>query len=523
MPSRHPTILGLVLVPLLVLPSSARGSSESPPPTSLPSLYVEKSGRDGDSCGTITAPCLSISGVGGANAKIVAANDNGFATCSDEPARGCGQCAGADGEGRGVPCNQDRDCGSGDRCTAKTCSGGSAAGTACNRDEDCPAATCGLNASARCASGGTCTGPSKSYVVHIGPGNFFGSVVVPSPGSVTYSGMAAENSAISWNDASGATAAVDFSDTANVVVERLQVGCGGAAACFRSTGGTVRSVLRNVEAITFGAGRVYDMTGRGNMINGIIDSLLYNSEAFGTPTANIVRHQQWPSTCSGDAAIGCSSNDHCSAAGAGTCTGAGSFDFYVLNSFLQAGTHSSDGSVLLLEGKSCGRGFNEHVQNVVVQASGQNSPTRIVGVEVKEADCHEASFGGGESRTLHRKTLLKARGLRIVANVSPNGDIEGPDVSLAVGDQAFVQVEGELHHDACTRTVTGALLYADTSGRFSPRGTAYGGGSADLGVINCPAPVTPQDGECWYSAPNATRSCRVAGRTVEALKAPVEP
>jgi hypothetical protein len=516
-------LLGVVLVPtLLVFPSSAKGASESLPPTLPTSLYVEKSGKDGDSCGTIAAPCLSISGGGGANAKIVAANDNGFATCSDDALRGCGQCVGADGRGRGVPCNQDRDCGSEDTCTAKTCGGGSAAGLACGKDEDCPPSmTCGLNASARCGSGATCTGSAKSYVIHIGSGNFFGSVVAPSPGSVTYSGMAAENSAISWNDASGASATFDLSDTTNVVIQRVQVGCGGAAPCFRSTGGTVRSVLRDVEGITFGSGRVYDMTGRGNMVNGIINSLLYNSDAFGTPTANIVRHQQWPATCSRDPAIGCSTNEQCSAVGAGTCTGAGSFDFYVLNSFLQAGTHSSDGSVLLVEGKSCGRGFNEHVQNVVVQASGQDSPARIVGVEVEEADCHEASFGGGESRTLHRKTLLKVRGLRIAANVSPSGDIEGPDVSLEVGDQAFVQVEGELHHDSCTRKVTGTLLYADTSGRFSPRGGAYGGGSADLGVINCSAPATPQDGECWYSATNATRSCRMGGKTGEALKEPV--
>jgi hypothetical protein len=484
-------------------------------------LYVEKSGKDGDSCGTIAAPCLSISGVAGANAKILTANDNGFATCSDDPLRGCGQCVGADGQGRGAPCNQERDCGAGDTCSAKTCSGGAAAGSACVADTDCSgSATCGFHASARCGEGATCTGPAKSYVVHIGPGSFLESVAVPSPGFVTYSGVAAENSGISWNDPAGATAAFDFSQTTNVVIQRMQVGCGGAAACFRSTGGTVRSVLRDVEAITFGAGRVYDMTGKGNMFNGIINSILYNSEAFGTPTANVLRHQQWPSTCSRDAAVGCNADAHCAAVGAGTCTVGGSFDFYILNSFFQAGTNSSDGSVLLFEGKSCGRGFNEHLQNVVVQASGQDSPTRIVGVEVTEADCHQASFGGGENRTKHRKTLLKARGLRIVANVSPISAIEGPDVSLEVGDQAFIQAEGELHHDSCTRKVAGAILYADTSGRFSSKGSAYGGGSADLGVIGCSAPAAPQDGECWYSAPDATRYCRMGGKTVEVLKAP---
>ena len=514
--------LGVALVVLggVGMGSPSPGSSEAPAPSLSTSLYVEKSGKDGDACGTIGAPCLTIAGTGGANAKIVAANDNGFATCSDDALRGCGQCVGADGQGRGGPCNQDRDCGAGGTCSAKTCSGGSAAGTACTNETHCPGATCGFNASARCRDGGTCTGPAKSYVVHIGPGHFFESVAVPSPGSVTYSGVAAENSAISWSDPKGATAAFDISETMNVVIQRVQLGCGGAAACVRSTGGTVRSVLRDVEAITFGAGRVYDMSGRGNMVNGIINSLLYNSEAFGTPTANIVRHQQWPSTCSLDAAIGCDTNAHCASVGAGTCTGAGSFDFYILNSFLQAGTHSSNGSVLLFEGKSCGRGFNEHVQNVIVQASGQDSPTRIVGVEVKEADCYEASFGGGENRTMHRKTLLKARGLRIVANVSPSGDIEGPDVSLEVGDQAFVQVEGELHHDSCIRKVTGAILYADTSGRFSSHGGAYGGGAADLGVINCSAPATPQDGECWYSATDVTRYCRMGGKTVAVLKAP---
>jgi hypothetical protein len=61
---------------------------------------------------------------------------------------------------------------------------------------------------------------------------------------------------------------------------------------------------------------------------------------------------------------------------------------------------------------------------------------------------------------------------------------------------------------------------ADTSGRFSSHGGAYGGGAADLGVINCSAPATPQDGECWYSATDVTRYCRMGGKTVAVLKAP---
>lgn len=145
-------------------------------------LTVDLAGTDGVGCGDPLSPCRTITGAQGANARVLANNDNMAVTCATDNGIGCMRCSGT-----ATKCNAslpwDTDCNAGTVCSAYTCSDDSTEGCAfrcsattaqaCIADQDCPnrevcctaAGKVDSNGVARCTAGattyGACTSATK--------------------------------------------------------------------------------------------------------------------------------------------------------------------------------------------------------------------------------------------------------------------------------------------------------------------------------------------------------------------------
>jgi hypothetical protein len=430
-----------------------------------PDLHVSPSGRDGPGCGTATAPCRTIAG---AHAIIRLHDDNGFATCAHEPARGCGRCAG--GRVPGAPCNERRDC-RGGVCSAASCSDDPS--LPCATAADCRAgATClEANPNARCPRGG-CTGLPKHYTIHLAAGRYpealAGRRAPPAPGFITYAGA---NAMIY----SGAPCTFDFTRRTNVQVRDVSVQNWGDGDAMCTRGGAVASGAKGAGLVHWGAGWDFSVTGPGNRT-----ILLEDVTTFGfgpRASSNSVRFEAWAPHCEKDPTRPCTADADCAR---GRCAGDPSGDLGVLRSFVQPGVAGGLAAVLI-DGMACGFDFNVFLDSTVIQAADATA------LMLRQATCHPDT-----PWHLRDRLMATSRDLRIVGNSLLTG-YAAPDVSLDVGEGTTLAVLGPTTYDACTRRVAGRLAY-------ELPGIPVGGGPSFLGVLGCEVPPDPQDGELWYSA-----------------------
>jgi len=473
-------------------------------------LYVDKAGTDSADCGPINAPCATLTGTDGAHAKILANNDNGFATCSGNQALGCGRCSTT----TATDCNENSDCPGGETCTATT--------------SVCTA-----------ANAGTCTGPVKQYGIVLGAGRYNetisggGTGSVPSPGHITYLG-AAQNSTMLYHGSADCT--VDVTDRASVRFERMSVQHWGDGDAMCSTGGTFGFNVRDASLVHWGAGRDVDFTGRGNATNVFDRITTFGFTANSSQTS--IRFEPWGDTCTALPSRACAANADCAVCVGGAnvgrlctvatqatdCPGStcdatdvcprnnSSSDFGVMNSFIQAGTREgASGGVVEFQAQGCGTEFNLFLDNNVIQ-NGASATTDVSGLKTSQITCDQDSPSAQKNRT-----VVSVRALRVVSNNSVV-QWEQPHTAVDVGTGTTVAVAGVLDYDACRRRIAGTLSYADVAtGR-----SRWGGGSYE-GTLKCPAPQThpltvttartPTFATSGGSLPNETYEYKVTGLT----------
>lgn len=438
-------------------------------------LYVDKAGADSTTCGPINDPCLTIAGANGAHAKITAANDNGFATCSLNTALGCGRCSTT----TATQCNETADCPGGETCAAT--------------DSVCSA-----------ASAGTCAGATKGYTINIGAGWYAGSIVPPSPGSVTYKGDGRWSTTI-YDNTSGIV--MDWTNRTGVLLNGLSVQQWGAGDAIGATGGSVINGATNIGVVHWGAGWDINLTGADNRTNVFIDFITFGSTAG--VSGNSVHFQSKPYTCSNNERRECTSDGDCtqqcdggtndgaactvasqcpsgSCPAAGTCTSPPSHDFFLSGAGIQTGA-ALGGRAVWFEAIGCGDSLNLMLDNVDIAAADGGGATG--------SDCTDTNYQcglvlsqtsclGTANMAVHAVKGVTVRGFDTVAG------FVAPDRSLDVASNATLVVDGSLHYDACTRNRDGTLTYSTATGS--------GGGPNHLGELRCTAPPDPVNGERWY-------------------------
>jgi len=459
-------------------------------------LYVDKKGTDSASCGPLNAPCLTIDG---AQDIIATNNDNGFATCSTDNSLGCGRCCSDSACAATTTCNENADCsGTSAQCVATVCQSGANSGKQCRSSADCAGgATCSTGATAATAcTTGVCTGPNKAYSIHIGVGDYYEQVTPPAPGFVAYLG---ETQGLTRILDTSSTGTMVVTNRSNIATQNITLTNLGTGAALYSAGGTTLNGYYNTGFVFTGTDATtswgINFTGTGNATNSFFDPLVF---AYGA-SGNGVHFQSYPSgVCATDSTRACDGNADC----ATTCTlGTQSADFYLNGGQIQGGAGS--GTLVWFEGKACGSNFNQVLDRVSM--SGSNAGTSV-GLKLSQTDCHASS-----------DPTLFARRMRVIARDLKIGgtDIAGLtdfDTSVSVDTHGTLAVLGPVTYDACTRSL------GDTSSIKYMSSTEYSGGPSDLGVLNCTAPSTPIDGECWYDAATDTRrECRVNGSTVGML------
>jgi hypothetical protein len=505
-------------------------------------LNVDKAGTDSATCGPIADPCLTIEQV---HAIIRTNNDNGFATCSDDESVGCGRCCGDSDCNDTTTCNEESDCsteGTNYECVATVCQSGADSGKQCRSSADCAsAATCsaGTTDSAACVAG-ECTGALKTYGINIGVGDYYETLAAvcvggsnagelcseatcttgggacvdqapPSPGNLLYRGAETFLTRILSSDA----AVLDVTDREGLTAHSLTLTNLGDGAALRSTGGSVQTGFHDVGFVWVGTDATtswgVNFTGQGNGTNTFHRPLVFGFDGGGTATGNGMHFETWPSgVCAGDATRACDGDADCVGAGAGdicTLTGVGSADFYVNGGQVQPG--SGAGDAVWFEGRACGSNFNLVVDGTTISGTNGGVGT-TTGVKISRTECHASSDAALAAR--HQRVLLRA--VKIGATDTATG-LTDFDAPLSVDTTGTAAIAGPVTYDPCTRSLgdTGSVSYMSAS--------EYGGGPADLGVINCTAPATPINGECWYDATNNLRECRINGATVDMASADV--
>jgi hypothetical protein len=449
----------------LLSPSVRQGGFAWSRVSTRPDLYVAKSGTDGPACGACDHPCRTIAG---AHAIIRANNDNGFATCTDQPDRGCGRCV--HGRAAGRTCNEPADC-PGGTCSAATCS--DSPRTSCVDELDCtPGATCSIaNPSSRCANGG-CAGQLKEYRVHVGAGRHAESVAganaPPSPGFVTYTGRGAMLYGVD-------PCTMDLSGRQSIRVEGLSIQNWGDGDALCTRGGSFSIGVKGVSLVHWGKGWDFNATGPDNRTITLDDITTFGFTH--RASSNSVHFESWPVHCRDEPSRNCLEDEDCAA---GPCDGPPSADLGIQNSFIQPGTAGGVGAVVF-DGRACGTNFNLFLDDVVIQAAD------ATGVVVRQVDCDP-----GTPWYIRDGLMVTARDVRILGNSTLAG-YGTPAVSLAVGRGAMLAVVGPLTYNACIRDIPGELVYEDGA-------TGISGGASHLGVLACRAPPSPRDGELWYSA-----------------------
>ncbi len=519
--------------------------------TSAFDVYVDINGTDSSTCGPINKPCKTITGTDGAHAKILANNDNGFATCYNDRSQGCGRCAG--GSNDGTACNEDADCAGGGICSDLTCSGNSAtacygtcsvtSSTKCNSSTDCPSGeTCAVagggscgggscaagNSNSRCASSSTCVGPAKTYLVHIGAGTYSetlaktcaggansglgcvadsdcpsstcsvaGTTQIPSPGYITYAGAGRNATAIQ----SARAATIDLTSRSNMLIRDLQVENTSNGDAVRSTGSARNTGVTDAAMVHWGTGWDYNFTGWGNVTNGITNTWTFG---FGTSSSDhSVHFQPTGTSCSTTTTRACAVNGDCP--GGETCSLAGSNDWGIMGSFIQAGPINSGDGTVWVEGKSCGSAFNILITDTdIQQGSSQTTANQGKALRISQTDCDSSSPSAYKN-----VTRLTTRALRI----SPNDVIplSAADFSIDIGENTTLANYGLLQYDACRRNISGTLAYVDPV-----PGTTFGsrrwGGAGYLGVLECDTPQTTSlDSPSITSVLNSTTGGSLAG------------
>lgn len=430
-------------------------------------LYVDKSGIDSATCGPINAPCLTITGANGAQAKITAANDNGFATCTLDPTLGCGRCSTT----TSTQCNEDGDCPGGETCAVTN--------TVCSA-----------------LSKGTCGGATKAYAINIGAGWYAESIVPPSPGSITYRGVS-QNTTNIYDNTSGIV--FDLSNRTGVFLQDITVQQWGAGDAIGSTGGAVINGGTRLAAVHWGAGWDINFTGSNNRTNVWTDLITFGFTS--SASGNSVHFQTKPYTCSNAATKECTADSDCTP---GTCTDKPSHDFGINGGGLQAGD-SLGGRLVWFEGVGCGDSFNLFLDNVTI--------TGYDGGSSSGSACGDAGYQCGvvlsqTSCTGSANTTVRAEGVWIRGADTASG-FKPPDQALTVGANTTLAVHGALKYDPCRRSIGGTLAYANAS-------PAWAGGDTNLGVLTCAAPANPINGECWYDSTTNTQKCRRNSATLTA-------
>lgn len=493
--------------------------------TSAFDLYVAKEGADAATCGPINDKCLTI---GGAESVITTANDNGFATCSDNNALGCGRCCGDSDCNDTTTCNETSDCsteGASYDCVDTVCQSGADSGKQCRSSADCAsAATCstGATASAAC-SAGTCTGPTKSYAIRIGAGRFNEEVDPPSPGSIIYAGSGRDSTMI-YSSTSGIV--FDVSSRTGVKAQDVSIQNWGAGDAWGSTGSSVANGCDRCSLVHWGAGWDINYTGSDNRTNVFLDLVTFGFTS--SASGNSVHFQSKPYTCSNNAIRECTvatqatdcaqqcsggSNDGaaCTVASqcpsgtcpaAGVCTDPPSHDFGINGGGLQAGG-SLGGRLVWFEGLGCGDSFNQFLDNVTI--------TGYDGGGATGSACTDTNYQCGlvlsQTSCLGSANLLvRTEGLWLRGADSISGYTE-PDRSLDVATNTTLAPHGATRYNACTRNADGTIAYSNAS-------PSWGGGEGDLGELRCTEPPDVKDGECWYDTTQTRRECRINAATL---------
>lgn len=326
-------------------------------------LYVDKNGTDSASCGPLNAPCRTVNG---ALDIIRTNNDNGFATCANDPSLGCGRCCGDSDCNDTTNCNMNADCsteGSNYQCVATVCTtgadagkqcrtvadcsgrvcfGGSNAGASCTVDSQCPSGTCGgcdavFGNSNACASS-ICSGGIKTYGVHVGAGQFSETLApkhcvaganlgayctvdsecpastcsadtsIPSPGYVTLQGINEGATQIVGSDTSACT--VDVTDRSVVSLYNLSIATlSNTSAAVCSTRDADSIGIYNAGLQHTGTAGDLSMAGPRNTTWGLKNVTLFGSGV--SASSKSLYFEIWPDTCSVDTDRPCSSNADC--------------------------------------------------------------------------------------------------------------------------------------------------------------------------------------------------------------------
>jgi len=474
----------------------------SPAITTAFAVHVDKNGADFSGCGPLNRPCLTLTSANGAQAQILAAHDNRFATCATNNTQGCGRCAG--GSNNGTICNLNTDCNDGGSCTAKSC--GDSPSTPCLTNAVCPsggATTClTTNNNSRCA-GAACTGPIKTYAITLGIGRFDETVSstcengtndgaycefptdCAGGGTCTFRGTTAPIDSVQYIGSGTRTSTAirssspctfNRTNTINVTMANLQIVNGGSGDAICSTGYDNSGIIKDGATLTAG-GWNFNFTGDGNQ-----HSSVENMWAWNVTNDRLLHFQASTTHCSGIPTRNCLNDGNCTPGGGGTCTLPGSSDFTVGGgSFFQTSPVGSGDGALWYEAVACGIDFNLTIDDLRLQTSSIETTTK--GVRLSQSSC-EASSPYPNSLGVH------VADVRTTLNPTPGG--HSVDVPLDIGTNTKLVIEGLYSYDACKRIINGTLSYVSANNWNA-------GAGAYLGPLACAQPVVPQEGELWSS------------------------